>query len=279
NWSRALLVTSVCMKLAAVPLFFWLLRLADEVPSLVLGVIIAVIDMAAFGELWTAAQANPALLAPTGLWLGVAAVTSLVAALLMLSQRSLKRLLVLSTVEDVGFLLLGAASITALGAEGAMLGAATHALAKALLFASLSAPEAAGDLDADRTSLVSRYPVSAFAFLLGMLAMIGVPPTLGFLDRWRLYETALRIGPAWLLVFVFSSALALIAYAMALARIWWGPPAPEPTLDAGNTPPPRPAERAAEPLALRAVLAGLVALLLLAGLWPAVLHAVQWGKP
>ena len=279
NWSRALLVTSICVKLAAVPVFFWLLRLADEVPSLVLGVIIAVIDMAAFGELWTAAQAIPALLAPTGLWLGVAAVTSLVAALLMLSQRSLKRLLVLSTIEDVGFLLLGAASITALGAEGAMLGAATHALAKALLFASLSAPEAAGDLDAHSPSLVSRYPVSAFAFLLGMLAMIGVPPTLGFLGRWRLYETALRIGPAWLLVFAFSSVLALIAYAMALARIWWGPPASEPAVDAGNTPPPRPAERAAEPLALRAVLVGLVALLLLAGLWPAVLHAVQWGKP
>jgi hypothetical protein len=28
-----LLLTSVCVKLAAIPLFFWLLRLADEVPA------------------------------------------------------------------------------------------------------------------------------------------------------------------------------------------------------------------------------------------------------
>ncbi|HEV2133529.1 MAG TPA: proton-conducting transporter membrane subunit [Terracidiphilus sp.] len=281
NWSRALFFTSICVKLAAVPLFFWLLRLADEVPSLVLGVIISVIDMAAFGELWTTAQARPGLLSPAGLWLGVAAATSLIAALLMISPTaagSLKRLLVLSTIEDVGFLLFGVGSMTALGSEGAMIAATTHALAKALLFASLSAPEASGDLGTG-TALITRYPVSAFAFLFGMLAMIGVPPTLGFLGRWRIYETALSIGPSWLLAFTISSALALIAYAMALARIWWGPPESELISDAGNAPAPMPEPRAAEPFALRAALVGLVALLLVAGLWPAVLHAVQWGKP
>jgi len=43
----------------------------------------------------------------------------------MLTQRSLKRLLVLSTVEDVGFLLLGIASATALGTTGALVAATT----------------------------------------------------------------------------------------------------------------------------------------------------------
>ncbi|MGB9408176.1 MAG: proton-conducting transporter membrane subunit, partial [Terracidiphilus sp.] len=134
DWARALLLTSVCVKLAAVPLFFWLLSLADEVPALVLGLIIAVVDMAAFGELYVAAQASPSLLTPQGLLLGAAAATSFLAALLMLTQRSLKRLLVLSTVEDVGFLLLGVFSINVIGLNGAIFAAATHALAKALLF-------------------------------------------------------------------------------------------------------------------------------------------------
>jgi hypothetical protein len=53
-----------------------------------------------------------------GLLLGAAAATSFLAALLMLTQRSLKRLLVLSTVEDVGFLLLGLASASAAGNQG-----------------------------------------------------------------------------------------------------------------------------------------------------------------
>ena len=81
---------------------------------------------------------HPGMFTPTGLWLGAAAATSFLAALLMLTQRSLKRLLVLSTVEDVGFLLLGLASATALGTTGALVAAATHALAKALLFICLS---------------------------------------------------------------------------------------------------------------------------------------------
>jgi len=138
--ARAFLLTGVAVKLAAVPLFFWLLALADEVPALVLGIIIAVVDMAAFGEFLLGVQAIPALLTPQPLFFYAATLTSLLAALLMITQRSLKRLLVLSTVEDVGFLLLGAASASTLGQNGAIIAASSHALAKALLFICLAAP-------------------------------------------------------------------------------------------------------------------------------------------
>ena len=51
-----------------------------------------------------------------------------------------------------------------------------------------------------------------------MLAMLGIPPTLGFIGRWRLYETALQIGPGRWPIFILSSILALIAYVLALTR-------------------------------------------------------------
>ena len=270
DWARALLLTSVCVKLAAVPLFFWLLKLADEVPALVLGLIIAVVDMAAFGELYIAVHASPGMFTPTGLWLGLAAATSFLAALLMLTQRSLKRLLVLSTVEDVGFLLLGLASATALGTTGALLAAVTHALAKALLFTCLSGPETAGALEGNQTGLISRYPVSAFGFLFGMLAMLGIPPTLGFIGRWKLYETAVQIGWPVAAIFILSSILALVAYVLALTGIWWGPAS-----DADSPPPlDSPAK---EPFLLQATIVLLVALILVAGVWPRLLEMLQWG--
>ena len=270
DWARALLLTSVCVKLAAVPLFFWLLKLADEVPALALGLIIAVVDMAAFGELYIAVHASPGMFTPTGLWLGLAAATSFLAALLMLTQRSLKRLLVLSTVEDVGFLLLGLAAATALGTIGALLAAVTHALAKALLFTCLSGPEAAGALEGNQTGLISRYPVSAFGFLFGMLAMLGIPPTLGFIGRWKLYETAVQIGWPLAAVFILSSILALVAYVLALTGIWWGPAS-----DADSPPPPD--SPAKEPFLLQATIVLLVALILVAGIWPRLLEMLQWG--
>ena len=141
----------------------------------------------------------------------------------MLTQRSLKRLLVLSTAEDVGFLLLGAASMSVIGTQGALIAAATHALAKSLLFICLAGPEAAGELEREPVALAARYPVSAFGFLFGMLAMLGVPPTFGFIGRWRLYSTALQIGIWPLVLLILSSVFALIAYALALSHNWWGP--------------------------------------------------------
>ena len=272
DWARALQLTSVCIKLAAVPLFFWLLTLADEVPALVLGVIIAVVDMAAFGEFWYTAQSIPGLLSPQGFYLGLAAATSFLAALLMLSQRSLKRLLVLSTVEDIGFLLLGVASLNALGIKGVVFAAATHSLAKALLFICLAGPEADGALDGEPKALAARYPVAAFGFLFGMLAMLGIPPTMGFLGRWRLYETAVQIGWPLAAIFILSSIFALIAYVLALTRVWWGPPG-EPH------PPSTPPHPIKEPFVLQSVIVGLVVLILAAGIWPDALQMLLGGRP
>ncbi len=269
EWAHAYLLTSVCVKLAAVPLFFWLLSLADELPALVLGVIIAVVDMAAFGEFALAAQSIPNYLAHHVFLLGAAAATSLLAALLMLTQRSLKRLLVLSTVEDIGFLMLGIFSVSQLGFEGALIAASTHAIAKALLFACLSGPEADGALEGKPRGLAARYPVAAFGFLFGMLAMLGIPPTMGFIGRWRLYETALQINPYLAAIFILSSIFALIAYVLALTRFWWGPPdKPDPA-----SPPPE------EPILLQAAIIELTVLLLAAGIWPNALQLLLGGRP
>jgi len=274
DWARALLLTSVCVKLAAVPLFFWLLSLADELPAVVLGLIIAVVDMAAFGEFLVSVFTVHNYVLPSGLLLGAAAATSFLAALLMLTQRSLKRLLVLSTVEDIGFLLLGTSSVffNLIGLKGALIAAATHALAKALLFICLSGPEADGALDGEHTGLATRYPVATFGFLFGMLAMLGIPPTMGFIGRWRLYETAVQIGWPLAAIFILSSIFALIAYTLALTRVWWGP-------EHVPNPPSSPPHPIKEPYLLQAVIVALVLLVLAGGVWPDALQMLLGGRP
>ncbi|HET6413075.1 MAG TPA: proton-conducting transporter membrane subunit [Anaeromyxobacter sp.] len=266
GWARALFLTGFLLKLGLVPLFLWLPRIAEDVPALLLGLVVAVVDLAAFGELWALAQAAPWLLEPRGLWLGVALASALLGALLMLGQRDLKRLLVLSTIEDLGFLLLGLVAGGALGVSGALWGAAAHGLAKALLFASLGAPEAEARLSPNAAGLAASYPVSGAGFLVGMLAVLGVPPTLGFAGRWRLFEAAAGISPGVLAAFAIASGMAVIAYALALTRAWWGPAAPD-----------APAGR--EPALLRATVALLCALLVVAGAWPGTLALLTGGSP
>jgi NADH:ubiquinone oxidoreductase subunit 2 (subunit N) len=244
------------LKLGLVPFFLWLPKVAEQVPALVAGLVICVLDIAAFGELCVVAKAAPWVLEPKGLWMGIAALSALTGALLMLAQRDLKRLLALSTVEDIGFLCFGVASFSAIGFEGAVIGAATHAVAKALLFISLSSPEANGELSAESRGLASRYPLSAAGFLVGMLAVLGIPPTMGFAGRWRLYECAAQLGMGWMSVLIVASMLALIAYVRALTGMWWGPA--------------QSAEAAAQPesAVARTGIVCLATLLVLAGVFP-----------
>jgi NADH:ubiquinone oxidoreductase subunit 2 (subunit N) len=68
-------------------------------------------------------------------------------------------------------------------------------------------------------------------------------------------------------VFVLSSILALIAYVLSLTRSWLGSPQ--------STEPP---QRGSESLALRGAIIGLVATLLITGIWPHVLELLQWGR-
>jgi len=266
--ARTLLIAGFFLKLGLVPFFLWLPKVAEQVPSLVLGLVICVLDIAAFGELCLVAKAAPWVLEPKGLWLGVAAFSALTAAVLMLAQRNLKRMLALSTVEDMGFLCFGLAATPVIGFEGAVIGAATHAVAKALLFISISSPEADGELKSNSRGLASHYPVSAAGFLIGMLAVLGIPPTIGFAGRWRIYETAAQLGTGWLTLMILASMLALIAYVRALTGMWWGV-APE---EAGMSSAP-PVETGAAKMWI--VL--LAALLVIAGVLPSGLEFLTRG--
>ena len=97
--------------------------------------------------------------------------------------------------------------------------------------------------------------------------MLGVPPTLGYIGRWRLYESALQISPLLLAAFILSSVFALTAYVLALTRIWWGP-APE-------TDEPLTSPKHREPLLLQTTIVALVVVLLVAGMWPHGIEMLQ----
>jgi formate hydrogenlyase subunit 3/multisubunit Na+/H+ antiporter MnhD subunit len=99
-----------------------------------------------------------------------------------------------------------------------------------------------------------------------MLAMLGVPPMLGFAGRWRLYQSAAEMNHWILAAFILSSMFALLAYVLCLTRCWWGPRDPED----GTT-------ATAEPLPLRLAMVGLMVVLLAGGLWPDALLALTRG--
>lgn len=249
----ALLVAGFALKIALVPAYLWLPLVAEATPALVVGLIVAVVDVAALGELLLLRQAAPWLFAG-GVWLGLGLLSLVLGGALALSQREIKRMLAFSTVADMGLIVSALTLGGELGLGGAMLGAAAHALAKALLFASLTGPEESGvSLTLGERGVAARFPRAGAAFLVGMLATLGVPPLLGYAAHWRMLAVVAGAGMLPLALALLGSGLLLLTYLRWLALWWWGP---------GE-------ERAeTEPPLRTAALAGLSLLLILSGLWP-----------
>ena len=114
-------------------------------------------------------------------WVG--ALTALFAATIAVAQTDIKRVLAYSTVSQLGYLFL------AVGVGGyvpAIFHMVTHAFFKALLFlGSGSVIHGVGDeQDMRRMGGLQKFmPVTAFTFIIGWLAIAGVPPFSGFWSK------------------------------------------------------------------------------------------------
>jgi NADH-quinone oxidoreductase subunit N len=70
-----------------------------------------------------------------------------------------------------------------------------------------------GDELKDFSGLSFRQPVAAFAMLLFMLSLGGIPPTAGFMGKFWLFSAAIESGYIWLAVIgVLNSAISLYYY-------------------------------------------------------------------
>jgi multicomponent Na+:H+ antiporter subunit D len=257
-----LILPGIAIKLGLFPFWFWVPLVAESVPAAIGGLVIGVVDVAAFGEVLMLRTSQPALFANTTPWLLLAVVSAIGGAVLSLAQRDLKRVLAFSTIADMGLLTVAVVLSGPYGLAGATLGAATHALAKALLFASLAGPEAEGERLRNARGLATRHPLAGAGFVVGALAVLGVPPTLGYAAHWRIFAT---VGGNLPLLGALAGAAMLSAamYGRAMALFWWG-----------KTDTPPPVERAYNRPVFGAAVVLLALALLAAGLWPQLLGGV-----
>ena len=222
----ALIILGFALKLAIIPFSFWLAPLAGSASPMTMVLVISLLDMAELGELALLRVESPWLFASAqGVWIALALISMFGGALLALSQTSLRRMLAFSTIDDMGYLVLGLAVGTPGGVLGALLGALSHAICKFLLFGAVGVAESDEKRNVTTTDcgLACRYPVAAAAFVVGALGMIGVPPFLGFLGRWRLYLGGIEQGGLALgLAMAAATALALLYYVRAIHKVWLG---------------------------------------------------------
>src|SRR5271165_3717963 len=222
-----LVIVGFALKLGLIPFYFWLPAVASAAAPMTTALIVSIVDIATFGELAKLREVSPWIFSQyTPVWMVVALLSMFGAALLALAQTELKRMLAFSTINDMGFLLLGLIIGGPAGFAGASLGALNHALSKVILFGAVGFAERqiGRTVTLDTSGLAARLPLAGAAFIIGALVFIGVPPGFGFVAYWRIYIAATQFGgPTLITALLVVAALDLLCYARAIHRTWLGP--------------------------------------------------------
>jgi hydrogenase-4 component B len=221
-------------KAGIIPLHVWLPRAHPAAPShvsaLMSGVMIKLgvygllrvgLDLLGGGPGWWGA-----------LLIGLGALSAVVGVLYALMENDLKRLLAYSSVENIGlvfigigagflFLSLGVTAAAPLALAAALYHALNHAAFKGLLFLGAGSVLHATDTrDMNQLGgLIRGLPWTAVCFLIGSLAIAGLPPLNGFVSEWLLFQSLLPgIGsPVLLVAPLLTLAVGILALTGGLA--------------------------------------------------------------
>ncbi|HKI30572.1 MAG TPA: proton-conducting transporter membrane subunit [Gemmataceae bacterium] len=189
------------VKAGIMPLHVWLPSAHAIAPSHVSALMSGVIiKMGVYGLFRvTSLLPNPPL-AWGGTLLGLGVVSGILGVAFAIGQHDLKRLLAYHSIENIGIIIMGLglallgrsvgrADLVVLGAAGGLLHVWNHALFKALLFLGAgSVIHATHTREIDHLGGLSRrMPYTAFCFLVGAVAICGLPPLNGFVSEFLVY--------------------------------------------------------------------------------------------
>jgi NADH-quinone oxidoreductase subunit L len=220
-------LAAAAAKSAQVPFHTWLPD-AMEAPTPISALIHAATMVNA--GVYVLARFFPAF-APVAGWqtavviVGLASV--LVAGILALAVSDIKRVLAYSTISQLGYMVCAIGFGGVLASQFHLL---SHALFKALLFLGAGAViHAVGTRDMREMGGLGReMPFVRVAFLIGALALAGLPIVNGFWSKEAILETGLDTGPVWGYV---GLLLGVGLTALYTFRAYWmtfeGPPASE----------------------------------------------------
>ncbi|WP_226022695.1 complex I subunit 5 family protein [Halomicrobium salinisoli] len=154
--------------------------------------------------------------------------------------RSIEEVLAFSSIGQVGFIAIpvaiaalvppsapGVAGLSAreLAIAAALVYALNHTLAKGMLFLAAATVRSATGTSrlSELGGLAGRFPALSSAFMVGALALIGIPPLSGFFGKFLVFDAAVRADRSLTLAVLVGGSVLTIAYTTrAWLRAFWG---------------------------------------------------------
>src|SRR5438093_3158008 len=219
-FGMVLVLVALGFKIAAVPFQIWVPDVYQGAPTPVTAYLSVGSKAAGFVVLLRVLR--PFLMLPQmqRLIVVIALLTLIYGNLAPLPQTNLKRLLAYSSIAHAGYLLIGVACFAG--------PAVTFYLAAYLLMTLLSfavlviVAQQTGEQIADFDGLAKRSPFLAFAMLIGMVSLAGVPFTAGFLGKFFIFYAAIaKRQVALVAVGVIKVGCGFYYYLKVVRAMYW----------------------------------------------------------
>jgi formate hydrogenlyase subunit 3/multisubunit Na+/H+ antiporter MnhD subunit len=227
-----LLMLAAVTKAGAMPLHTWLPTSGQYAPTSVMALLPAAIDKLLGIYLLVLIVRELFIMQSSALQVVLAvigATTIIIAVMVAMVQHDLKKLLSYHAISQVGYMVLGIATLTPVGIAGGLFHMLNNAIYKSCLFLCGGAVEqTAGTAELDKLGgLGKKMPITFITCLIAALSISGIPPFNGFVSKWMIYQgviqmpasqgsIAARLWPVWLVFAMFGSALTLASFVKVL---------------------------------------------------------------
>jgi NADH-quinone oxidoreductase subunit N len=222
------IVAGLAFKISAAPFHMWTPDVYEGAPTPVTTFLATASKVAAIGLL--ARVVHDAFGMVAGDWQQIVAFLALVSMFLgsiaAIGQRNIKRLMAYSSISHMGFALMGLAAATPFGIQAMLIYMSIYVAMNLGTFAFIMSMERNGQSVSDIRLLnmySRREPLRAFALLLLMFSMAGVPPMIGFFGKFYVLRAAYEGGLTWLaLAGMVASAISAFFYLRIVYFMYFG---------------------------------------------------------
>jgi NADH-quinone oxidoreductase subunit N len=221
-----LVVAGVGFKIAAVPFHMWAPDVYEGAPTPVTAFLSVGSKAASFAMLFRIFIEGVPSMSPDWrlLFYVLSVVTMTVGNVAAVSQSNIKRMLAYSSIAHAGYVLIGVVAGTERGVTATLIYLLIYSFMQLGAFAVvvlLRRQDVIGDELKDFSGLHFRNPFAAFAMLVFMLSLGGIPPTAGFMGKFWLFSAAIDAQYYWLaLIGVLNSAISLYYYVRVIVFMY-----------------------------------------------------------
>lgn len=244
-----LLIVALAMKAGIVPMHMWLPDSYGSAPSSISIILVSATLASLYGVfrvIFTLYGNVLSKIANFGIpvnvligWLivALAVISILIGVFMALIQSDFKRLIAYGAVAELGYMFLGiGAGITALGTaygktalDGGIFHIMNDALDVGLLFLVAGAVYyATKETSLDKLGGLARnMKYTTVFFIIGFLAIAGMPPLNGFASKLLIYESTFQLNPILAIVAILCSILLLAVFVKVFYSAFMGPQLPK----------------------------------------------------